>query len=110
MFGVWGSWIGVFLDFICLAAQMSLSGYVLLLNLHFLIAHLLTMSQLIGSKPDAENFFSAYIALPLIFFFYFRKAYSWKKYPSHRKLYPYQGDRRSYWHARGAESAFWYRH
>ncbi|KAF2247487.1 hypothetical protein BU26DRAFT_532091 [Trematosphaeria pertusa] len=92
MFGVWGSWIGVFLDFICLAAQMSLSGY------------------LIGSKPDAENFFSAYIALPLIFFFYFRKAYSWKKYPSHRKLYPYQGDRRSYWHARGAESAFWYRH
>ncbi|KAF2727540.1 amino-acid permease [Polyplosphaeria fusca] len=70
MFGVWGSYIGALLNFLCLAAQF----YVALWP--------------IGGSPDAETFFSAYLALPLIIFFYIVwKVVSWFMYPSHRPLY-----------------------
>lgn len=70
MFGVTGSYIGVLLNFLCLAAQF----YVALWP--------------IGGSPDAEAFFSAYIAAPLIIALYaIWKVYSWRKYPTHRQIW-----------------------
>ncbi|KAF2469055.1 AAT family amino acid transporter [Lindgomyces ingoldianus] len=70
MFGIWGSWLGVFLNFMCLVAQFY------------------TALWPIGGSPDAEAFFSAYIALPLIIALYvIWKAYSWFHIPEHRPLF-----------------------
>ncbi|KAF2205529.1 high-affinity amino acid transporter [Delitschia confertaspora ATCC 74209] len=70
MFGVWGSYVCVLLNFLCLAA----SFYVALWP--------------IGGSPDAETFFGAYLALPLIIVLYFIwKIYSWFSIPAQRPLY-----------------------
>ncbi|KAF2836728.1 amino-acid permease [Patellaria atrata CBS 101060] len=70
MFGVWGSYFGVVLSFLCLAA----SFYVALWP--------------VGGTPDAEAFFEAYLAAPLIIFLYFIwKIYSWFFHPEHRPLF-----------------------
>ncbi|ORY13948.1 high-affinity amino acid transporter [Clohesyomyces aquaticus] len=70
MFGVWGSYAGVLLNFMCLAAQFY------------------TALWPIGGIPDAEAFFSAYLALPLIIFLYgIWKTYSWFYIPAHRPLF-----------------------
>lgn len=69
-FGIWGSWLGIFLNFICLAAQF----YVALWP--------------VGGSPNAEYFFESYLAAPVIIFLYIIwKVYSWFKYPSHRPLF-----------------------
>ena len=52
MFGVWGSWIGLFLNIICLVAQF----YVALFP--------------IGGSPNAESFFEAYLAAPVVVAFF----------------------------------------
>ncbi|KAH7120892.1 amino acid permease [Dendryphion nanum] len=70
LFGVVGSYIGVLLNFMCLAAQFYSALWP------------------IGGSPDAEAFFSAYLAAPLILALYIIwKVYSWRKYPSHRPLW-----------------------
>lgn len=49
---------------------------------------MLTFLQPLGGDPDAEVFFQGYIALPLIILLYaIWKAYSWTRYPSHRRLF-----------------------
>lgn len=58
MFGVWGSWIGLALNILCLIAQF----YVALFP--------------IGGSPDAEAFFEAYLAAPLVIVFFI----GWKLY------------------------------
>ena len=69
-FGIWGSWVGILLNFICLAAQF----YVALWP--------------VGGSPNAMNFFESYLAAPVIIFLYLLwKVYSWFKYPSHRPLF-----------------------
>ncbi|OCL02024.1 high-affinity amino acid transporter [Glonium stellatum] len=69
-FGIWGSWLGVVLNILCLVAQF----YVALWP--------------IGGNPNAQAFFEAYLALPLIIALYFIwKVYSWFKYPAHRPLF-----------------------
>jgi amino acid transporter len=69
-FGIWGSWLGVFLNLICLAAQF----YVALWP--------------VGGSPNAMNFFESYLAAPVIIFLYLLwKVYSWFEYPSHRPLF-----------------------
>jgi amino acid transporter len=69
-FGVWGSWLGVFLNFLCILAQI----YVALFP--------------IGASPNAENFFENCLAIPLILGLYFVwKIYSWFKVPAHRPLF-----------------------
>ncbi|RDW71523.1 amino acid permease-2 [Coleophoma cylindrospora] len=52
MFGVWGSWVGLFLNIICLIAQF----YVALFP--------------IGGKPDAMAFFESYLAAPVVIAFF----------------------------------------
>jgi amino acid transporter len=52
MFGVTGSWIGLFLNCICLVAQFYVSLFP------------------IGGKPDAKAFFSNYLAAPVVIFFF----------------------------------------
>ncbi|KAF2708130.1 hypothetical protein K504DRAFT_382407 [Pleomassaria siparia CBS 279.74] len=70
-FGVIGSYICVGMNFLCLAAQF----YVALFPLG-------------GAPPDAETFFSAYLAAPLLILLYvIWKAYSWNRYPTHRQFY-----------------------
>ncbi|KAF3916876.1 hypothetical protein ABW20_dc0110311 [Dactylellina cionopaga] len=62
-FGVWGSWIGLSLNILCLIAQF----YVALFP--------------IGGKPDAEAFFQSYLAAPVVLICFLGfKAYSrdWK--------------------------------
>jgi amino acid transporter len=69
-FGIWGSWLGVFLNLICLAAQF----YVALWP--------------VGGSPNAMNFFESYLAASVIIFLYLLwKVYSWFKHPSHRPLF-----------------------
>ncbi|KAF2084759.1 AAT family amino acid transporter [Saccharata proteae CBS 121410] len=74
-FGIWGSWIGFILNMLCLIAQF----YVALWPP--------------GGSPDAEAFFEAYLAAPLILtFFLFWKVYSaFSKNPliNHRGWKPY---------------------
>ncbi|KAJ4299965.1 hypothetical protein N0V90_005213 [Kalmusia sp. IMI 367209] len=42
----------------------------------------------LGGEPDAETFFSLYIAAPLIIGLYgVWKAWSWTRYPAHRRLW-----------------------
>jgi len=52
MFGVWGSWIGLGLNILCLIAQF----YVALFP--------------IGGKPDAKAFFESYLGAPIILLFF----------------------------------------
>ncbi|RDW82982.1 amino acid permease-1 [Coleophoma crateriformis] len=52
MFGVWGSWVGLFLNIVCLIAQF----YVALFP--------------IGGKPDAMAFFESYLAAPVVIAFF----------------------------------------
>jgi yeast amino acid transporter len=52
MFGVWGSWIGLFLNILCLVAQF----YVALFP--------------IGGNPDAKAFFESYLAAPVVIAFF----------------------------------------
>ncbi|KAK5071161.1 hypothetical protein LTR64_007665 [Lithohypha guttulata] len=69
-FGVYGSYLGVLLNVMCLMA----SFYAALFP--------------IGGVPDAESFFESYLAAPMIIGLYLIwKAYSWFKYPTHRALY-----------------------
>ncbi|KAF1979037.1 high-affinity amino acid transporter [Bimuria novae-zelandiae CBS 107.79] len=69
-FGVAGSYVCVILNIICLMASFYSSLFPL------------------GSEPDAEVFFQGYIALPLILLLYgVWKAWSWSRYPSHRRLW-----------------------
>lgn len=53
MFGVAGSWVGLFLVCLCLVAQF----YVALFP--------------IGGSPDANNFFQSYLAAPIVILFFF---------------------------------------
>ncbi|KAF2792432.1 hypothetical protein K505DRAFT_246694 [Melanomma pulvis-pyrius CBS 109.77] len=70
-FGVIGSYVGAFMNFICLLAQFYVAVW-----------------PLGGAKPDAEVFFSAYLALPLLIALYIIwKVYSWIKFPLHRPLF-----------------------
>lgn len=52
MFGVCGSWIGLFLNILCLVAQFYVALYP------------------IDSSPNVENFFQAYLAAPLVIIFF----------------------------------------
>jgi amino acid transporter len=52
MFGVWGSWIGLFLNILCLVAQF----YVALFP--------------IGGNPEAKAFFESYLAAPVVIAFF----------------------------------------
>ena len=70
-FGVIGSYIGAFMNFLCLAAQFYVAIW-----------------PLGGAAPDAEVFFGAYLAAPLLIALYIMwKAYAWGKFPTHRALY-----------------------
>jgi yeast amino acid transporter len=51
-FGVWGSWVGLVLNILCLIAQF----YVALFP--------------IGGSPNASSFFQAYLAFPIVIAFY----------------------------------------
>ncbi|KAF2488294.1 amino acid permease [Lophium mytilinum] len=69
-FGVWGSYLGVLLNFLCLAAQFYTALYP------------------IGGSPSAENFFEAYLAAPLIIALYLGwKIWSMFMIPENRPMY-----------------------
>ena len=69
-FGIYGSYVGLFLNFVCLAAQF----YVALWP--------------VGGSPDAKAFFEAYLALPLLIALYVGwKTWSYFKIPAHRPFY-----------------------
>jgi len=51
-FGIWGSWVGLILNILCLIAQF----YVALFP--------------IGGEPNANSFFQAYLAFPIVLAFY----------------------------------------
>jgi amino acid transporter len=70
-FGIYGSYLAVGLNIMCLAAQF----YVALFPIG-------------GAPPDASDFFQAYLAAPVILFLYLVwKVYSWFFVPEHRPLY-----------------------
>jgi amino acid transporter len=50
--GVWGSWLGLFLNIICLIAQFYIALFP------------------IGGQPNAASFFQAYLAAPIVLVFY----------------------------------------
>src|ERR1700737_1331379 len=56
--GVWGSWLGLFLNIICLIAQFYIALFP------------------IGSSPSANAFFQAYLAAPIVLAFFI----GWKLY------------------------------
>lgn len=69
--GVWGSWICVLICFLALVAQFYVALY-----------------PVGGPNLDAEGFFLAYLAGPLLVFLYLVwKIYSWFAVPAHRPLY-----------------------
>lgn len=69
--GVWGSWLCLFINVIALIAQFYVALY-----------------PVGGDSPSAEYFFSLYMAAPLMILLYVMwKAYSWVYYPSHRPLW-----------------------
>ncbi|OTA19154.1 hypothetical protein BTJ68_15232 [Hortaea werneckii EXF-2000] len=71
VFGVWGSWICVFINVIALIASFYTALY-----------------PLGGTYLSAKNFFQAYLAAPLLLFLYCCwKVYSWFVHPGHRPLY-----------------------
>ncbi|KAJ4244745.1 Amino-acid permease inda1 [Fusarium torreyae] len=61
IFGVWGSWVGLFLNVIVLIAQF----YTAITNID-------------GSLGTAEGFFESYLAFPVVIFFYIC-GYIWKR-------------------------------
>jgi yeast amino acid transporter len=61
IFGVTGSWIGLFLVVICLIAQFYTA-----------------IAKIGGGTNDAEGFFKAYLALPVVLFFW-ACGYLWKR-------------------------------
>lgn len=68
--GVYGSYLGLTLNILCLIAQFY------------------TALWPIGGSPNAEAFFEAYLAAPLVLFFYLLwKIISWFKYPAHRPMW-----------------------
>ena len=72
-FGIWGSYLGAFLNFVCLVAQ-------------FYVA----VSPIGGASGSAaaEGFFEAYLAAPMLLFFYLIwKTYSWFNIPAQRPLW-----------------------
>ncbi|KAL6818066.1 AAT family amino acid transporter [Trichoderma sp. SZMC 28013] len=70
-FGVWGSYVGVFLNFICLCAQVYTALW-----------------PPSGASLNAKTFFNACLALLVILVLcIFWKAYSWFKHPDHRPIY-----------------------
>ncbi|KKP03502.1 amino acid permease [Trichoderma harzianum] len=70
-FGVWGSYVGVFLNFICLCAQIYTALW-----------------PPSGASPNAKTFFNACLALLVILALYiFWKVYSWFKHPEQRPMY-----------------------
>ncbi|KAF1952959.1 amino acid transporter-like protein [Byssothecium circinans] len=69
-FGIIGSYLCVALNVLCLIANFYIALWP------------------VGGKPDAEAFFSAYLAAPLILTLYIIwKVYSWNKFPSHRRAW-----------------------
>jgi len=69
-YGVYGSWLGLFLNVVCLIASFYSALFPP------------------GGSPDAEAFFQSYLAAPMILLLYlFWKAWSWTKYPTHRAMY-----------------------
>ncbi|KAF2110880.1 AAT family amino acid transporter, partial [Lophiotrema nucula] len=76
MFGVWGSYLCVFMNFLCLVAQ-------------FYVALWVSPAYLpIGGTPDAETFFNLYLALPLLILLYgIWKIIALFRIPEHRPLY-----------------------
>ncbi|KAF2006404.1 amino-acid permease [Amniculicola lignicola CBS 123094] len=64
-FGVYGSYVGVVMNIMCLAAQFYTALW-----------------------PDAEVFFSNYLALPMVVLFYtIWKVYTWIYQPEHRPMW-----------------------
>lgn len=71
MFGVWGSWLCLLINVLCLMAQFYVALY-----------------PVGGPYLDAELFFQAYLAGPFILALYIAwKVYSWFAYPSHRPFF-----------------------
>ncbi|KAF2815904.1 putative general amino-acid permease GAP1 [Mytilinidion resinicola] len=69
-FGIWGSYLGVLLNFLCLAAQFYTALYP------------------IGGTPNAEAFFEAYLAAPLIIALYLGwKIWSMFMIPENRPMW-----------------------
>jgi len=69
-FGIYGSWLGMALCFICLIAQFY------------------TAMWPIGGSPDAEGFFESYLAAPLAIGLYLVwKVYSYFKIPANKPLW-----------------------
>jgi len=70
-FGVWGSYVCVIMNFLCLAAQFYVALY-----------------PVGGPNLDPTIFFQDYLAGPFLLFLYAGwKGWSWFRYPSHRPLY-----------------------
>lgn len=71
MFGVWGSYLCLLINILCLMAQFYVALY-----------------PVGGPYLNAELFFQAYLAGPfLIGLYLIWKIYSWFVYPSHRPLF-----------------------
>ena len=60
--GVWGSWVGLALNILCLVAQFYIAIFP------------------IGGTPNAQSFFEAYLAVPIVIVFYI----FWKIYKKTR--------------------------
>lgn len=75
LFGVWGSWFGVFLNAVCIMAVF----YTAVFPIGF---------ETYTKGIRAEYFFEQFLAVPLIIILYIIwKTYSWFKFPSHRPLF-----------------------
>jgi len=69
-FGIWGSYLGLLLNFLCLAAQFYTALYP------------------IGGSPNAEAFFESYLAAPVIIALYAGwKIWSMFKIPENRPMW-----------------------
>jgi amino acid transporter len=70
-FGIWGSYLGIFLNFICVVAQFYTALY-----------------PVGGGSPTAEGFFQAYLAAPVILALYIGwKTWSMFMIPANRPFY-----------------------
>lgn len=70
-FGIWGSYICLFINIMCLIAQFYVALY-----------------PVGGPYLNAELFFQAYLAGPfLVALYLIWKVYSWFAYPTHRPLW-----------------------
>lgn len=68
--GVWGSWLGLFLNIMCLIAQFYIALFP------------------IGGLPNAGSFFEAYLAAPIVLVFFL----FWKIYHKTRFVRPHEVD------------------